>query len=131
TGHRRRVAMRHLLILTLGVLVLLLGWPALGAAAHPIDSTNIDQYSRLEIGRTSIRLRYIVEMGDLPAFLERRAIDTNVDAQLSSDEQERYLSKRIPELIGGLSLAADGARLELRLVSKEISFPEVVIEDVQ
>ena len=123
--------MRRRLLLILLIPTLLVFWPATFAAAHAVDSVSTDQYSRLEVGAGAVRLRYMVEMGEIPAYHERRAIDANTDGQMSGAEQERYMQRRVPELLAGLSLHADGAPLELRVVERKLSFPKIIIEDVE
>ena len=123
--------MRRCLLLILLIPALLSLWPAVPAAAHAVDSVSTDQYSRLEIGASAVRIHYIVEMGEIPAYHERRAIDTNSDGQMSSAEQERYMQRRVPELLAGLSLTADGAPLAPRVVGTKLSFPKIIIEDVE
>lgn len=119
---------RRLLIVLIPILVLL--WPAARAGAHAVDSVNTDQYTRLEVGSSRVRVHYLVEMGEIPAYHERRAIDTNADGQFSAAEQQRYMARRVPELLAGLGLSADGAPLELRVLASQLSFPKIVIEDV-
>ena len=101
------------------------------APAHLIDSANIDQYTRLEIAAKRIQIHYILNMGDFPAYIERRAIDTNVDAQLSAEEQQVYLNKKIPELLARLSLQVNNSPVPLSLVSSDLSFPAIIIPDVE
>ena len=118
-------------VLFIFLLMLILALPASVAKAHLIDSANIDQYTRLDVGLKRIQIHYILNMGDFPAYLERRAIDTNVDAQLSAEEQEVYLNKKIPELLARLSLQVNGSPIQLTLVKKDLSFPALVIPDVE
>lgn len=117
------------LIVLLTLLVLIV--PASVAKAHLIDSANIDQYTRLEVGLKTIHIHYILNMGDFPAYLERRAIDTNVDAQLSPEEQETYLNRKIPELMARLSLKVNNSPVTLKLLTKDLSFPALTIPDVE
>lgn len=112
------------------VVILALSRPS-SAQAHAIDSANIDQYTRLEIGLKSIRIHYILNMGNLPAYLERRAIDTSADAELSGEEQEAYLNRKIPQLLGQMPLTVNGLPVELQVVSKELSFPVITVPDVE
>lgn len=109
----------------------MLALPSSIAKAHLIDSANIDQYTGLAVGKKSIQIHYILNMGDFPAYLERRAIDTNVDAQLSPEEQQTYLNKKISELLARLSLQVNGSPLPLQLVKQDLSFPALTIPDVE
>ena len=122
--------MKKNLLLTVLVLLIALGYPSITAQAHLIDSANIDQYTRLEPGLKSIRVHYILNMGNFPAYLERRAIDTNVDAQVSDAEREVYLAKKIAELLAAMSLKVDGAPIELHVVKRELSFPILDVPDI-
>lgn len=111
------------------IVTLTFAWPSSIAKAHLIDSANIDQYTRLEISLKQVQVHYILNMGDFPAYLERRLIDTNVDAQLSDQEQEAYLDKKIPELLAQLSLKVNNTPVELHLRTKALSFPALDIPD--
>lgn len=123
--------MKPKLFLTLLIVLLTLSWPSSAAKAHLIDSANIDQYTRLEIGSKRVQIHYILNMGDFPAYLERRVIDTNVDAQLSSEEQALYLSKKVPELLSNMSLKVNSNPVELHLLTKDLSFPALTVPDVE
>lgn len=111
------------------IVILAFGWPSSIARAHLIDSANIDQYTRLEINLKHIQVHYILNLGDFPAYLERRTIDANVDAQLSAEEQETYLNKKIPELLAQLSLKVNNIPVGLHLRTKDLSFPALTIPD--
>jgi ABC-type nickel/cobalt efflux system permease component RcnA len=92
--------------------------------AHPLGNFTVNQYSRLDVGRDAIRLRYLVDMAEIPAFQERQAIDTNGDGQVSTDERAAYLAKQIPVLAAGLRLTVDGDPVALQTVSQDLSFPD-------
>lgn len=106
------------------------GLPLSSVQAHAIDSANIDQYARLEVGEKSIQVRYIVNMGNFPAYLEHRVMDTNVDGQVSPEEQDAYLGRKVPELLAGMSLTVNNHPIELRLKTKEISLPVIEVPDI-
>ncbi len=122
--------MKYYSFLALLVVIIALIFPLSSAQAHAIDSVNIDQYTRLEPGLNSIRIHYIVDMGNFHAYLEHRTIDTNVDSQVSSAEQEAYLTRKIPELLAGMSLTVNNRPVELLLKTKELRFPVVEVPDV-
>lgn len=115
--------MRRWLFAPLFAVALALCHPPARAAAHPLGNFTVNQYSRLEVGRESIRLRYIVDMAEIPALQERQAIDADGDGQVDGDEQAAYLARQAPALLGGLHLAVGGASAPLRLVDQSLSFP--------
>src|SRR5262249_38139737 len=120
---RRGASMRRWLLPALLAMFLALGRPPIRAAAHPLGNFTVNQYSRLEIGRDAVRVHYIVDMAEIPAFQERQAIDADGDGQLSDAEQTAYLAKQVPKLIGGLDLSVGGAPLALQLVDQSLDFP--------
>jgi ABC-type nickel/cobalt efflux system permease component RcnA len=94
------------------------------AEAHPLGNYTVNQYSRLDVGRDTLSVRYLIDMAEIPAFQERQAIDANSDGQLADAEQAAYLAKQIPALLSGLHLAVNGRPAELRPVAQVLSFPE-------
>ncbi|MCI0397090.1 MAG: sulfite exporter TauE/SafE family protein [Chloroflexi bacterium] len=106
----------------LAILVLLFSSPR-NAAAHPLGNFSVNTYSRLEVAAGEIRLLYIVDMAEIPAFQERPRIDGNADETISPAEQERYLTQEAARLQRHLSLLIDGRPAELQLVQQALEFP--------
>jgi ABC-type nickel/cobalt efflux system permease component RcnA len=94
------------------------------AEAHPLGNFTVNQYSRLDIGRDTLRVRYIVDMAEIPAFQERQAIDGDGDGQVSDAESAAYLAQQAPALLAGLRLAVNNAPAALQVENQRISFPE-------
>jgi nickel/cobalt transporter (NicO) family protein len=113
--------MKRLLCSLAVALLAVLGAPAT-AAAHPLGNFTVNQYSRLEPVGETLRVRYIVDMAEIPAFQERQLIDADGDGALSPSETERYLERAAAELAGGLHLTIDGAPAELRVTERAIAF---------
>ncbi len=116
--------MRRWLCSLLPALALLLLLAPARAEAHPLGNFTVNQYSRLEIGRDAVQLRYLVDMAEIPAFQERQAIDANADGQVDAAERDAYLARQVPALLAGLSLSANGQALALRPAAQALSFPE-------
>jgi nickel/cobalt transporter (NicO) family protein len=114
---------RWILPLLVAIGVVIAGAPE-RAEAHPLGNFTVNQYSRLEIGRDTLSMRYLVDMAEIPAFQERQAIDTNSDGQIDNAEQASYLAKQIPALLKGLHLAVHGRPAELQPVAQALSFPD-------
>ena len=64
--------MKRWLLPTLIALALVVLRAPAPAAAHPLGNFTVNQYTRLDVGRESIRVRYIVDMAEIPAFQERQ-----------------------------------------------------------
>jgi ABC-type nickel/cobalt efflux system permease component RcnA len=120
---RRGAFMRRWLLPTLLATLLVFARPPARAAAHPLGNFTVNQYSRLEVGRDTVRIHYIVDMAEIPAFQERQAIDADGDGQVSDAEQAAYLAKQTPALLSGLHLVAGGAPITLRQIGQSLEFP--------
>jgi nickel/cobalt exporter len=113
---------RALQLITLTTLVIagLLGAPH-QSLAHPLGNFSIGHYAALRIESDALRLRYIIDMAEIPTFQELQAAAI---APLESDPRlPAYLSRRIEELRAGLSVELNGQRLPLDLETGEVIFP--------
>ena len=119
-----------------GVMLALQGWitvalvlfaPAYTASAkvmaHPLGNFTINHYSRLEIGRETVNLIYIVDRAEIPTFQERAKIDTNADETLSDSEKDAYLQAEIARFQSNLQLRVNGAPAAFRVTASQIEFP--------
>lgn len=104
-------------------LALLLALAPARAEAHPLGNFTVNQYSRLDVGRDTVRLRYIVDMAEIPAFQERQRIDANGDGQISDGERDAYLAQEVPALLANLQLSVNGSPAALDVVAQELSYP--------
>jgi len=93
---------------------------SVSAAAHPLGNFSINQYSRIEAGKSVITVRQVLDMAEIPTFQESAQIDTDKDGTLSQGELEAYFAKFSPDYIANLQLTVDGKPVELRPVSHEI-----------
>src|SRR4029453_13847041 len=101
--------MKRWLFPTMIALLLVLARTPARAEAHPLGNFTVNQYSRLEVGRDTMRVYYVVDMAEMPAFQERQAMDGDGDGQVSDAESAAYLSKQAPALIAGLRLEVNNA----------------------
>ncbi|HEU0020640.1 MAG TPA: hypothetical protein VFR55_03065 [Dehalococcoidia bacterium] len=65
------------------MLVLTMGYRPGVVLAHPLGNFTINHYSRVELAADAVRLRYILDMAEIPAFQEMSEIDLNKDGLLS------------------------------------------------
>jgi ABC-type nickel/cobalt efflux system permease component RcnA len=110
----------QLLILTILVTAGLLGAPH-QSLAHPLGNFSISHYSAMRIESDTLRLRYVIDMAEIPTFQELQG--AAIAPQESDPRLPAYLSQRIDELRAGLSVELNGQRLPLDLETSEVIFP--------
>jgi nickel/cobalt transporter (NicO) family protein len=116
--------MKRWLFPTMIALLLVLARTPARAEAHPLGNFTVNQYSRLEVDRDTVRVRYIVDMAEIPAFQERQAMDGDGDGQVSDAEGAAYLAQQSPAFIAGLRLMVNDAPAALQIKNQRLSFPE-------
>ena len=94
---------------------------AAGISAHPLGNFSVNQYSRLEIGKSQVTLYEVVDMAEIPTFQESAVIDTNRDGKLSQDELTAYATNLGPQYAANLRLTAGGESLPVRVSSSSAS----------
>jgi nickel/cobalt exporter len=119
----RTPAIATLVMVTLAVVATaLLAKPA-RVAAHPLGNFTISRYSRIELIPGLARVRYVVDMAEIPAFQERSAIDSNRDGRIDDTEADAYARRLMTGIGQNLRLSIDGRIRPLRLDSHAIGFP--------
>ncbi|MBI3909807.1 MAG: hypothetical protein HY320_02620 [Armatimonadetes bacterium] len=102
---------------------LLAVWMALvsPAGAHPLGSFTIDRYARLQVTREAVRLRYILDIAEIPAFDEIPRVDSNGDYHVSMAEKRAYLQRRVRELAGRLIVQVNGKPLAWQTEASDLT----------
>ena len=93
------------------------------ATAHPLNNFSVNQYSRLEVEKSGIKIRQVLDMAEIPTFQEQAAIDADKNGTLSEDELNAYADKITPQFLANLRLSVNNQPLALRAESKEITTP--------
>ncbi|MEP7198328.1 MAG: sulfite exporter TauE/SafE family protein, partial [Chloroflexota bacterium] len=83
----------------------------------------VNRYSRIELYANQVRVRYVLDMAEIPTFQELTQIDANHDGDVSAAESERYRLDRFESVRRSLLLEVNGKPVTLRAVSSELSFP--------
>ena len=96
---------------------------ALTAAAHPLGNFSVNHYSRIEVEKSKIKVRAVLDMAEIPTFQATQTIDGDKDGVISQTELNAYADKITPEYISNLTLSIDGNPIELRPTAKNISQP--------
>ena len=118
-SRRRRPRRAHVAVI---VLLAAFVYAAGGAAAaHPLGNFSINHFARVETGAQGVRVRYVVDMAEIPTFQESQVMDANADGELSEAEMDAYLRRVVPQYADKLVVTVDGARVPLRAVAQTIS----------
>jgi nickel/cobalt exporter len=102
----------------LALIVLILGAPA--GFAHPMGNFSVNHYSKITIGQSTIDIRYLIDMAEIPTFQEMRQWD--MTPATGSPNAPRYLDMQEQVLKGGLTLEFDGRTIALDAISRELIF---------
>ena len=95
------------------VLAVVLG-PAAPAGAHPLGNFTVNRYARVEVSAGVVRVHYVLDEAEIPAFQERREVAAGRDA---------FARRRAAEIAAGLRLAVDGDPVALAPVASHLSQP--------
>lgn len=101
-----------------GLAVLLVSCCAPVVTAHPLGNFTINHFARLEVGSEKVKLRYVIDMAEIPTFQELQKITANSDTSPSKAELDAYLDRETANYPDGLVLLVDGARVPLKIVAK-------------
>lgn len=93
------------------------------AYAHPLGNFTINQYAGLTIRKDSIRVEYIVDMAEIPAFQEIAEFDSNGNGTADSSEASAYHADKCASLLPDLKLILNGQPLTLAPTSSSVEFP--------
>src|SRR5262249_53791709 len=102
-----------LAVITIGLFV--------DVSAHPLGNFTINHFARMEAGAAAARIRYVVDLAEIPTFQESQKADLNSDGNLTEAELNAYLDRVAPGYLAGLKLTVDGAPVALRLTGKSVS----------
>jgi ABC-type nickel/cobalt efflux system permease component RcnA len=89
--------------------------------AHPLGNFSISRYAGLRIGQHAIELRYLLDMAEIPTFLEMQ--ESGIVPEVGHPSLRGYLDRQTVRLQEGLHLEVNGRRLPLQGVTSEIVFP--------
>ncbi|MEX0683274.1 MAG: hypothetical protein WD904_08085 [Dehalococcoidia bacterium] len=123
------IALRRPFVLA-GIAIVVSAWAmfSLGsprqAAAHPLGNFTINRYSRIELYSDVIRINYVLDIAEIPAFQEMDGIDTDGDGTVSPAESNTYVDRATQEIADALTLLFDGEEQTLQPIARRVTFPE-------
>jgi len=93
------------------------------AEAHPLGNFTVNRYSGIELYSDVIRVNYVLDLAEVPAFQEFGAVDANGDGDISSTESEAYSASKGREIADNLMLSLDSNEAPLTVVASGLTFP--------
>ncbi len=93
------------------------------AAAHPLGNFSINHYSGIRISTTDVLIDHVTDFAEIPTYLERTAMDTDKDGDISDAESAAYQASKCAEFAGQLDLRRGNQSLALETVQSGLSFP--------
>jgi ABC-type nickel/cobalt efflux system permease component RcnA len=109
-GRRRVVLATFGLLLTALVTV----FSARPASAHPLGNFTVNRYARLEVSARVLRVYYVLDEAEIPAFQDRDAVRRDPNG---------FAARRAADVAHGLSLTVDGHAASLVVQSVALSQP--------
>jgi nickel/cobalt exporter len=88
--------------------------------AHPLGNFSISRYAGLRLTQQAIELRYLLDMAEIPTFLELQ--ESGMVPEVGHPSLREYLDRQSVRLQEGLHLEVNGQRLPLQGVTSEIVF---------
>ncbi|MGI9036397.1 MAG: nickel/cobalt transporter [Pyrinomonadaceae bacterium] len=89
--------------------------------AHPLGNFTVNQFSRLEVEKSQIKIFQVLDLAEIPTFQASSEIDTNKDGALSPEELNAYAEKITPDYTANLLLSVNGAPVALHPQVSSIS----------
>ena len=97
---------------------------AAAASAHPLGNFSVNEYSRLEVGKTGIKVRQILDLAEIPTLQAQTAIDTDQNGALDEAELNAYVRQITPEILSNLLLSVNDRPVEIRAEKQNASVKE-------
>lgn len=86
---------------------------------HPLGNYTVNHFSQLAIAQDQLRIRFVIDMAEIPAFGELRSADTDGNGKTSESELKAYSAQVAPTYARGLLLSVDGKPQQLTLDSAD------------
>jgi len=93
------------------------------AAAHPLGNFTINHFTRIDAGLQQVRLHYVIDMAEIPAFQATQGMAKNIDGSLSPADLNVYLEHVASRYAAGLLVTVNGKTIPLQIVSRTLSMP--------
>jgi ABC-type nickel/cobalt efflux system permease component RcnA len=92
------------------------GW-TVAVPAHPLGNFTINHFARIEVGNEQIKVRYVIDMAEIPTLQELQTITGKSDGSPPVAELKSYAERVAASYAGGLLVVLDGVRRPLQVVA--------------
>lgn len=86
------------------------------AHGHPLGNFSTNHFAHIEVGVDQIKLRYVIDMAEIPTFQELQRLTGTGDSAPSEAELNAYAARVTEQYADGLLLVVDDARVSLRVL---------------
>lgn len=103
------------------IAVSLLTLMAVSVPAHPLGQLSVNHYLRLKMvssPESGVEIRYVVDLAELPTFLETQLADIDASGEVTAGEMSTYLETVTAQYLQGLVLTVDGRPVAMRLTGR-------------
>ena len=87
---------------------------ASAADAHPLGNFTVNRYARVELSSGVVRVYYVLDEAEIPAFQDRDALHA---------DRERFASHRLDDIVRHLTLTVNGQAVPLIVRDHLLSEP--------
>lgn len=105
------------------MLVAMLAAPASRVQAHDFGAWSINVYSRLTVEESRVRVRWVLDMAEIPAGAIVTLIDQDGNGSASAEEQEAYFATWLSSVLDQIHLTVNGADLPKSVEASELELP--------
>ena len=93
------------------------------ALAHPLGNFTINHYAGLNVSSESIKIDYVLDMAEIPAFQEIASFDANGNGKPDASETNPYHAAKCEAIRSDLDLRLNQQPAALTVTSSGIEFP--------
>jgi len=91
-----------------------------GLLAHPLGNFTINHFARLEVHSDKIKVRYVIDMAEIPTFQEIQRISSEGNSPTKA-ELDAYLKRITAGYADGLLLQVDHGRVPLEVTGTNLT----------
>ena len=109
---------RFLLALVLALAVV----PAAGA--HPLGNFTVNQYARIQVEKTGVRVHFVLDQAEIPTLQMIQAHDTDGSGTIAGAENAAVRDALVRDITRAISLTVDGRPAGLVAEGATLAFPK-------
>ncbi|HSE25316.1 MAG TPA: hypothetical protein VLB68_26880 [Pyrinomonadaceae bacterium] len=88
----------------------------LSAQAHPLGNFTINHFTKINVGDDKIKLRYVIDMAEIPSFQEFQRITRTGTTRPTQSQLDQYAADASQQYANDLSIIIDGSKVPLQVL---------------